>query len=43
LVNDGSPRFQIRLQFQYISDNDSQADGLVFPEGGPALTITYVP
>jgi hypothetical protein len=43
LVNDGSPRFQIRLQFQYITDNDSSADGLVFPEGGPALTVTYVP
>jgi hypothetical protein len=43
LVNEGNPRFQIRLQFQNITDNDSSADGLVFPEGGPALTITYVP
>ncbi len=43
LVNAHAPRFQIRLQFEGITDNDSQADGLVFPEGGPALTITYLP
>ena len=43
LVNEGAARFQVRLQFQGITDNDDQVDALVFPEGGPALTITYVP
>jgi hypothetical protein len=41
LVNARAPRFQIRLQFEAITDNDSHADELVFPEGGPALTVTY--
>lgn len=41
LVNEGAPRYQVRLQFQNVTDNDSKADGLRFPEGGPALTITY--
>ena len=43
LVNEGAARFQVRLQFQGITDNDDQVDGLVFPEGSPALTITYAP
>ena len=43
LVDARAPRFQIRLQFQAITDNDDHADVLVFPEGGPALTITYLP
>jgi hypothetical protein len=41
LVDTRTPRFQCRLQFQYISDSDGQADGLTFPEGGPSLTVTY--
>jgi|GEM_PF-2903579 len=43
LVNARAPRFQIRMQFEAITDNDDHADILVFPEGGPALTITYLP
>jgi hypothetical protein len=43
LVNAGDARFQVRLQFQYITDNDGQVDALLFPEGSPALTVTYLP
>jgi hypothetical protein len=43
LLNGGRARCQVRLHFQYITDNDDQADGLLFPEGGPALTVTFVP
>jgi len=39
----GRPRFQIRLQFEQTTDDDGRADALVFPEGGPALTVTYSP
>ena len=41
-VNNGVSRFQVRLQFQNKTDNDGAGDRLRFPEGGPALTITYV-
>ena len=40
-VNNGASRFQVRLQFQNKTDNDDTGDRLRFPEGGPALTITY--
>ncbi len=36
-------RFQVRAQFEAITDNDGVGDALVFPEGGPSLTVTYVP
>ncbi|MBN1177727.1 MAG: hypothetical protein JXD18_00835, partial [Anaerolineae bacterium] len=42
-VDAGAARFQVRMQFEGISDNDGEIDGLIFPEGGPALTITYTP
>lgn len=41
-VGSSNPRFQLRLQFEAITDNDGTGDCLVFPEGGPALTITYL-
>ena len=42
-VDLGRTRFQIRLQFEQATDNDGRADMFVFPEGGPALTVTYTP
>jgi hypothetical protein len=40
-VNGGSPRFQVRIQFQDYTDNDHQDDALRLGEGKPILVITY--
>lgn len=37
----GRDRFKIRVQFNYLASPNQQADMLVFPEGGPSLTVTY--
>ena len=42
-VNHGAARFQVRIQFEIASDNDGQADGVLFPEGGCTLSVTYQP
>jgi hypothetical protein len=36
-------RFKIRVQFNYLVSPNQRADMLVFPEGGPSLTVTYTP
>lgn len=40
-IENGRDRFRIRVQFNYLVSPNQQADMLVFPEGGPSLTVTY--